>query len=600
MLLCFALLSINWLQAQCSGLQIIGFNSDTPDQILLEATADIPAGTMFYITDNEWDDTNQSFTSGETTVIWTAPATGVAAGSTILLEGSTATCGTLNTDINGLSASGEELYVLNIPPSTTAGSVTASDICFGILFGGTGSINGITGVDLGDIDNATYNGSGAITSASNWTTDNTFITLPTAVCTSLPVQAIGTCAGITSANENNYNIIITNLDPAVTYNIDLNGDGTADVTGITGVGSYTTTTPIAFTNGTAAQTVQVDAGGDGSYETMVVVHEVLCTDADDDGDIDFDSGCDVSTMMADQGYIVSTVAPYNGNNVYVYVLTNPTNNALAANTSGLFTGLASGGNGATNDYNVVAFNFATVADANAFIAGLTFGASGTVVTTATSPMGCSASCGTMAYNIECCNTPVATVNDPTICEGTTSTDLTITVTAGNPVTYSIDFADATITDVTSTTIPSSNIITVTLPSSLAAGSYMGTITFEEYPGCSGTDDFTITIDPSVAVEAGTGASICSTGSIDLTTLGASITGGSTSGTWSTTTGGTFDGSGVFGTATTYTPSAADVAAGSVTLTLTSDDPTGPCPAVSDTVTIPISNVTCGTFPWNGN
>ena len=578
---------------------------------------------------------------------------------------------------------------------------------FTVAVGTETSLTVSTSTGTADMTNITADGTITVTGISEGT-DVTLtltntncslmqtVTSPTCIPVTVPtgITAIGTCSGITAATENTYNTTITGLDATVTYNFDLNGDGTADVTGITGVTAYTTTTGIAFVDGTASQNVQIDAGGDGSYETMVIVHEVLCTDADDDGDLDFDSGCDVSTGMADQGYIVATTSPYTGNNVYVYVLTNASNNALAANSSGLFTGLASGGNGATTDYNVVAFNFASASDATAFITGLTLGSSGTVVTTSTSPMGCSMACGTMAYDIECCVSPLATVNDPTICEGTTSTTLTLTTTAGNPVNYSIDFTDPAITDVTSTAIPSGNMITVTLPGTLAAGSYTGTITFEEFPGCSGTDNFTITIDPAptanagsnesicadattfdfstatttasasngtiawttsgsgtfnnntlatpiytpsaadvtagsvtltmtvtstgtggcppavsmmtltisplVVVEAGTGATICSTGTIDLTTLGASITGGATTGIWSSATGGTFDGGGILGTATTYTPSAAEVAAGSVTLTLTSDTPTGVCPVANDTVTIPISNVSCGTFPWNGN
>src|SRR6185295_18415725 len=39
---------------------------------------------------------------------------------------------------------------------------------------------------------------------------------------------------------------------------------------------------------------------------------------------------------------------------------------------------------------------------------------------------------------------------------------------------------------------------------------------------------------------------------------------------------------------TYTPSGAEITAGTVTLTLTSNDPSGPCPAASDTMTITIN------------
>src|SRR5215813_14429451 len=41
----------------------------------------------------------------------------------------------------------------------------------------------------------------------------------------------------------------------------------------------------------------------------------------------------------------------------------------------------------------------------------------------------------------------------------------------------------------------------------------------------------------------------------------------------------------------YTPTAAEIAAGSVTLTLTTNDPVGPCPALSDQMKITIDPIT---------
>lgn len=114
---------------------------------------------------------------------------------------------------------------------------------------------------------------------------------------------------------------------------------------------------------------------------------------------------------------------------------------------------------------------------------------------------------------------------------------------------------------------------------------------------------------NVTAEAGEAQTICSTADIDLTSLGASFTPTGVTGfgaTWSAG-GGTFDdaNAGRFGVATTYTPSPAEVQAGQVTLTLTTDDPSMPpfnsaaCGPISDEVTIMILQVDCGTFPWGG-
>lgn len=116
---------------------------------------------------------------------------------------------------------------------------------------------------------------------------------------------------------------------------------------------------------------------------------------------------------------------------------------------------------------------------------------------------------------------------------------------------------------------------------------------------------------NVSAEAGLGQTICSTGTIDLTTIGASITPiGSPGGfgaTWTTSGTGTFDdGAGAFGVATSYTPSPADALAGEITLTLTTDDPAlapfnaATCGPAMDQVLITILKVDCGNFPWNGN
>ncbi|HMW02321.1 MAG TPA: proprotein convertase P-domain-containing protein, partial [Acidobacteriota bacterium] len=94
---------------------------------------------------------------------------------------------------------------------------------------------------------------------------------------------------------------------------------------------------------------------------------------------------------------------------------------------------------------------------------------------------------------------------------------------------------------------------------------------------------TFTINAPATVNAGPDQTVCAGSAVTL----AGIIGGSASnGTWS-------GGAGTFNPNNTtlnavYTPSAGEVTAGTVTLTLTTDDPTGPCLAVSDTMTITIN------------
>ena len=93
----------------------------------------------------------------------------------------------------------------------------------------------------------------------------------------------------------------------------------------------------------------------------------------------------------------------------------------------------------------------------------------------------------------------------------------------------------------------------------------------------------VTINPLVDVNAGGDQSVCSDNS-DVT-LSGSISGGASSGSWSGGSG-TFDPNASTLNAV-YTPSAAEIAAGTVTLTLTSLDPEGPCEADSDDMIITI-------------
>ena len=84
--------------------------------------------------------------------------------------------------------------------------------------------------------------------------------------------------------------------------------------------------------------------------------------------------------------------------------------------------------------------------------------------------------------------------------------------------------------------------------------------------------------------AGSGQTICQNGTA---TLNGSIGGGATNGTWSTAGDGTFSPSNTVLNAT-YTPGPADILAGSVVLTLTTDAPLNCTPATSNT-TISISS-----------
>src|SRR5438093_5254368 len=92
---------------------------------------------------------------------------------------------------------------------------------------------------------------------------------------------------------------------------------------------------------------------------------------------------------------------------------------------------------------------------------------------------------------------------------------------------------------------------------------------------------TMPYNPGATADAGLDQTACASSPAVL--LNGSVGGAASSGTWS-------GGNGSFSPSAsalnaTYTPTAAEVATGSVTLTLITNDPAGPCGAVSDQMTI---------------
>lgn len=104
-----------------------------------------------------------------------------------------------------------------------------------------------------------------------------------------------------------------------------------------------------------------------------------------------------------------------------------------------------------------------------------------------------------------------------------------------------------------------------------------TYTATDVSGNTSSCSFDVTTyNNGATVDAGLDQSICYNGTA---TLSGSIGGGATSSTWTTSGDGTFDDASLLNAV--YTPGTADSANGTATLTLTTDDPAGPCTASMD-------------------
>lgn len=159
------------------------------------------------------------------------------------------------------------------------------------------------------------------------------------------------------------------------------------------------------------------------------------------------------------------------------------------------------------------------------------------------------------------------------------TNASSTVPTGGTRTWTIDAGNSTTT--ASIVNPSDEDPVITLN---GIGTVRAVLTVTG-PSCAdAVSSVDLTVSAKANANAGADQEVCAADP-DVTLAG-SISGAALSGTWSGG-GGTFNPNANTLNAV-YTPSAAEIAAGSVTLTLTTDDPPGSCNAATDTMTIKIN------------
>jgi gliding motility-associated-like protein len=163
-------------------------------------------------------------------------------------------------------------------------------------------------------------------------------------------------------------------------------------------------------------------------------------------------------------------------------------------------------------------------------------------------------------------TPLPTINagtDQTICNGASGT---LTATGGTTYSWSPSTSLSATTGASVTSTATSTITyTVTGTSS----------------GCTNTDQVVVNVNPVATANANVDQSVCAGGTV---TLAGSVGGSATTGTWSASSGSF---SNTNSLTSTYTPS---ITSGTVTLTLTSNDPAGPCPAVTDQMVVTVNSL----------
>jgi len=207
---------------------------------------------------------------------------------------------------------------------------------------------------------------------------------------------------------------------------------------------------------------------------------------------------------------------------------------------------------------------------NPFIANITSLAAGTYTVVANN--GCSSSPATTTVVVNPKPLPPTATNNSAICEGgnlnlNASTVAGATYSWTGPNSYSSSNQNNTITGATATN----------------AGTYSVTVTAN---GCTSNPATTTVIINSLPIaDAGTNQTVCANNAFVL--LNGSVSGGTTTGIWSSSGTGTFSPVNTDLNAS-YSPSNADTTAGSVILTLTSTN-NGACAASVSSITITITD-----------
>lgn len=156
-------LSSLFAQLQPGSISFIGLNADGDDDLAFVALDDIPAGTVIYFCDSEWD--GASFGTDENDFVWTAPASVVPAGSVVTIYDLDASISVNIGSISGgtgISGNGDAVFAFLgtglRQPTTFLAAITNISTGFGTL-SGTGLINGLTAVELTNTtDIGAYNG----------------------------------------------------------------------------------------------------------------------------------------------------------------------------------------------------------------------------------------------------------------------------------------------------------------------------------------------------------------------------------------------------------------------------------------------------------
>lgn len=469
---------------------------------------------------------------------------------------------TMTAVANGTCSDATDNVVVTITPAPTANAGADLTVCEGSTASLTGTVTNQASITWSTSGDGTFNN----TSIANpvYTPGANDITNGTVTLT-LSAAGNGSC---TSATDNT---VIT-ITPAATANA-----GTDDAVC---EGSTYTLSGASITN---QASIVWSTSGDGSFNNSSTANPIYTP-----GVNDITAGTVTLTVTAggngscsnatDNMTLTITPAPIAdaGSNETVCAGSvldlSASTTAPTASNNGTLTWTTSG-DGSFNNINALTPIYTPgAADITAGTVTLTLSAAGT------------GSCSAVTDNMILTITPAPTSNagaDESICEGSTIT------LSGASATNQASIAWSTSGDGTFNNVTAANPVYTPGANDIATGTVTLTMTATGNGSCSdATDAMVLTITPAATADAGSDETICEGDDLDLSTSVTTPTASNNGGlTWTSSGTGIF--SNLNALTPTYTPSAADIAAGTVTLTLTATG-NGSCSDAVDTMTLTIN------------
>jgi hypothetical protein len=498
--------------------------------------------------------------AGKASTTYTPGAAAIAAGTVTL---------TVTTDDpSGSCVAVSDQLILTIKPAPTASISGATAVCSSsstnITFTGTPNTTVTYKVNSGANQTIAIDGTGSATLSTGALIANAVYSLQSVIYSIAPVC---TSVSLTSSPT----VTVTVNSPAT---VNANADQTV-------CGSSPSVTLAGSVGGSASSGTW--SGGTGTFSpNSTTLNAVYTPNA-----AEITAGTATLTLttndpagpcpaVSDQMIItINPVAVANGNIDQVVCASSPAVTLAGAVSGAASSGTWSGGTGTYNP-NTTTLNAVYTPSAAEVTAGAV-----TLTLTTNDPTG---PCNAVTDQVLITINPVATANaniDQITCAS--SPDVTLAGSVGGAATAGAWSGGAGTFNPNSSTL---NAVYTPTSAEIASGSVTLTLTTNDPAGpcLSVTDNVLITINAAaISSPAAFNYLVCSNSTINLN---GSVGGDASSGTWSGGAGSYSPSAGTLNAV--YTPTAAEKAAGTLTLTLTTNDPSGPCPAVSDTKSFTIN------------